>query len=388
MFSRLITGIILLVLTTTAACAQQDSSAQADRAFNWIVDSQIYPGFRVIVTRDNDVVYQRDHGYADLENQSPVGANDRFRIYSLSKTFTAVAIMQLVESDRLDLHAPISVYMENLPDHIAQLTTHQLLTHTSGVRHYGDDEWFAVSQHQCESPADAFDVFINDPLQIEPGSGYHYSTYGYVLLSAIIEAASGDPYEYYMRWFVFHPAGMDATALDGREIAGYRTVAHYQYTNEEGLVFRRAFPEVNSSCKFGGGGYVSTAEDLVRFGNALIDGTLISQESLDLMTTTFVEGDGLNSPAYGYGITPGSPSLPAEAPPGIENFPPLVQSMVETFAGAEFGDPIHNNGGAHGAFAKLIIYPDTNVVMALTANNREPMGNIPSDVIAAAFGKE
>lgn len=388
MFSRLTLGLIALLLFPATACAHHDPLPEADRAFNWIVDNQIYPGIRVLVTRDSETVYQRDRGYADLENQLPVAANDRFRVYSLSKTFTAIAALQLAEDDRLDLHAPISNYLNDLPAHIGQLTTHQLLTHTSGIRHYGDDEWFHVSHNQCESPSDALDVFINDPLVVEPGSEFHYSTYGYVLLSAVIEAASDDPYEYYMRWFVFHPAGMDATALDGRDVSGFRTVAHYQYTNEEGLIFRRAFPEVNASCKFGGGGYVSTVEDLIRFGNALIDGTLISQESLDLMSTAFVEGDGLNSPAYGYGITPGSPSLPSELPPGIENFPPLVQSMVEAFSGAEFGDPLHNNGGAHGAFAKLIIYPETHVVMALTANNSESIGNIPADVIAAAFGKD
>ena len=379
------------LLAGGAKASTADPEAQARDATDWIVEEQVYPGFRAVIAQGGETVFERNEGYADIDQGVAVGSEHRFRVFSIAKTFAAAAALKLVEASALELHAPISDYIDGLPAHLRSLTTHQLLTHSSGMRHYRSGEWLSVSYRSCQRPQEALRDFINDPLIAEPGAGYNYSSYGYVLLSHLIEIASGKPFLVYMREEIFRPAGMHATALEGYDVGGGLRVIQYMTTTTTTSGYRPVDPEVNASCKFGAGGFVSTPDDLVRFGAALVSGQLLSSESLDLMFTSYFEWGG-GGPAYGYGVTPGLPPVPSELPQGVTpaDIPDLVNSLFARFAGHEFGDVVTNNGSAVGSYALLVMYPETRTVGALVSNARGRAGAdalIAFTAATAAYGR-
>lgn len=389
MKSTAFAAILLSAATLAApsAGAQETAEARADRLVELLTEEVGFPGFRLLVARDGEIVYSRDYGLASLEADSPYGALHRSRIYSISKTFTAIAALRLMELERLDLHAPISTYLPDLPEHVGQVTPHQLLIHSAGIRHYEGD-WLPTTHYRCERPADALGDFIDDPLVMTPGERFSYSSFGYVLLSAVLEAAAGEPFELVIRRHVLEPADMHATALDGRPVPGYEGVTHYFKDEDEPSGYAPIFPEIDSRCKFGGGGYVSTAEDLLRFGGALNENRFFDDAAtMELMVTPYFDWGQGPHPAYGYGVLPGRPAIRFSEVPDEEmaRLPVLFQSMAREFDDIELGRPIHNNGGAAGAFAMFVTYPETGVVAVLTTNVREP-ADVALLAIAAAFG--
>lgn len=353
--------------------AEPDQSVQTEReAVNWLKEANLHPGFQLRVSKNGEEVLEENFGFADLSRRIPVSANHRFKVYSVSKTFTAVAALQLVEDQKLSLHEPISTYLTDLPAHLQPITAHQLLTHSSGIRHYNADEWFTVSFEDCSRPREALSPFLNDDLIATPGEGFHYSSFGYVLLSHLIETVSGRPFQVYMRERVFEKAAMEYTALDGLEVRTGPEATHYLRSPSHASGFQALYPEVNSSCKFGAGGFVSNAKDLVLFGKALLAGRLLGEASMELMTRKYFDWSETGSPAYGYGITPSTPPVPTSLPEGLspDDVPQLVSSLLIGFGGMEFGTVIHNNGSAAGAYALLVIFPESGTVAAFAANSR------------------
>lgn len=368
-------------LDGNASYVHDDAIEKARNVIAWATDNDIAPGFRVTVAQDDAIIFDHSSGYADLDN-TPLGPQHRFRVYSIAKSFTAVAALSLVEEGKLDLDVPIETYLPALPSHLQGLTTRQLLQHVSGIRHYRDGEWFSVSNRQCDNVSEALNDFIDDPLVSETDGPYSYSSFGYVLASAVIEAASGERFEDYMQGAVFDPAGMEATALEGRHMEDSFSVSEHFHRPDEGW---EAVPEeLNASCKFGGGGFVSTTEDLIRFGNALIDERLVSRTSLQEAWTMRSQWDlSIGQPAYGMGFSEGFPPLPSELP---EGYPEFLAPLFELTRGLDLGMPIHNNGSAAGAFAMLILYPETDTVLAFTSNARTDFGEPVSVIMAASFG--
>ncbi len=307
-------------------------------------------------------------GLMDLESQAPATPQTRYRVYSIAKAMTATAAMRLVELERLDLDTPVETYLSDLPDHVHGITARQLMGHRSGIRHYRQGEWVSVSHRDCASPTDALEDFINDPLDNEPGTAMAYSTFGYVLLSAVIEATYGQPYEKAMQDLVFTPAGMTATAIEGREVSGFDTATFYVAPDpndpeDDWFATVDWDPSINASCKFGGGGFLSTSEDLVRFGWALSTGRLVSAGSTAFLTDVY--DDGLNQgPAYGHGFFDGrswmeSVARWAENEGGRENTPYLPEP------------PIWFHGGtAAGGHALLFVYPEYDLIASFAATNR------------------
>lgn len=306
------------------------------------------PGVAGAVGIGDRIVYSRAAGLADVEGRRAATPQTRFRIYSTSKSIGAVAAMSLVESGQLDLDVPVSTYLPDLPAHVGAVTVRQLLAHRSGIRHYRDGEWDIVSKSNCTRPKEALSVFVDDPLEFAPGSGYRYSTYGYVLLSAVLEAAAGQPFDALVRERVFKPAGMTATAIEGRPVTG-NDVATF-YDRSDAGVFSPT-TGIDASCKFFGGGLVSTAEDMVRFGLALVNGRLVSRASLAQMLTIHSDGDGGSHPPYGYGFFPGD--------------------NVLTAMGVPADDYVHawwHGGNGRGGYSVLILYPERRAAAAITTN--------------------
>ena len=142
-----------------------------------------------------------------------------FRVYSVSKPIAAAAAARLAEEGALDLDAAASTYLPELPSQLGQLTARQLIGHLAGVRHYNDGEWLKVSRSACSSPLDGLAPILAGSLIATPGLRYSYSPFGYVLLSAIIEAASDEPFDEAVRGRVLAPAGMTRTVIERRGVA-------------------------------------------------------------------------------------------------------------------------------------------------------------------------
>src|SRR5215469_1124335 len=170
------------------------------------------PGLSVAVAVDGQMVYSEGFGLADLEERVPVWATTKFRIGSVSKPLTATALVELAEAGRVDLDAPVQNYVPSFPDKGGKITARLLAGHLAGIRHYQGDE-FQMAKHY-ENVMDGLKIFADDPLIAPPGTKFSYSSYGYNLLSAVIESAAGEKFLAYMHEHVFGPLALRRTTED------------------------------------------------------------------------------------------------------------------------------------------------------------------------------
>jgi D-alanyl-D-alanine carboxypeptidase len=303
----------------------------------------------VIVAKHGVPIYSGAVGWADREKRIPNSVDTRFRIGSMNKMFTAVAVLQLVQQGKIDLNAPMGRYLTDYPnkDVAARVTIHHLLTHTGGT---GDIFGPEFAEHRLELRAvpDFVKLFGPRGLQFDPGSQFSYSNYGFVLLGAVIEKVSGVSYYDYVRDHVYQPAGMIATGSEPEtEIVPGRSVGYMRSSgalrpNTETLPWR-GMPA--------GGGY-STVGDLLRFANALNNHTLLNPQLTKLLTTGKVSAGPGEMYAYGF--------------------------FERTADGARrFG----HSGGAPGMNGDLAIFPQSGYVVAVLSNLSPPAANSVSDFI-------
>src|SRR5215470_5777928 len=192
--------------------ATADFSAQVDRAVVEELKKQQMPAVTVAIAKDGRIIYSKAFGMADLENNVPATTETLIRTGSLAKPITAAAAMTLVEAGKLNLDAPVQKYCPAFPQKQWPITTRELLSHTSGIRHYKGDE--ADSTKHFNSMSDGFSIFAADPLLLEPGTKSSYSTYSYTVAGCVIEGASGQKYYDYLRDHILAPAGMTHTFVD------------------------------------------------------------------------------------------------------------------------------------------------------------------------------
>jgi D-alanyl-D-alanine carboxypeptidase len=248
----------------------------------------------VLVARGDQVLYSWAGGEADRRTRSPIGLNTRFRLASIGKMFTAVAVLQLVEARRLELDDPIGKHVRNpgLAVPARRITVRQLLNHTSGLGDVFDDN-FQKNPGRLRTLSDYIANYGNQALAFEPGTQEKYSNLGYILLGAVIESASGRDYYEYVQQKILVPAGMGLTGFEP-EARRVRGLAR-PYTREEG-----AWVDAGASLPFRGtpaGGAVATAGDMLRFSRALQTGLLLSPQLRDAATT----GQNLKG-WYGFGF--------------------------------------------------------------------------------------
>jgi CubicO group peptidase (beta-lactamase class C family) len=241
------------------------------------------PGFAVAVAVDGRIVWSEAFGYADLAAHLPATPATQFRIGSVSKPLTAAAVAQLYESGRLDLDAPVQRYVSAFPDKGAPITTRLVAGHLAGIRHYQGDEF--TLNRRFATVTEALSIFKDDPLLFPPGTRFSYSSYGFNLLSAVVEGASGEEFLAYMSRHVFQPLGMTSTAPDKNDsLIPNRTRFYEARSRLLGGGFAVA-PAVDNSYKWAGGGFVSTAEDLARFGSAHLQPGFLKAATLELLFT-------------------------------------------------------------------------------------------------------
>src|SRR5436190_1962150 len=253
------------------------------------------PGFALAVAVDGRIVWSEAFGYADLAAKRPATTATQFRIGSVSKPLTADAVAQLYEAGKLDLDAPVQRYVATFPDKGAPITTRLLGGHLAGIRHYKGNEFLLNQRFPTVTAGLA--IFQNDPLVAPPGTRYSYSTYGFDLISAVVEGASGQQFLAYMSRHVFQPLMMSSTAPDRNDSLIPNRTRFYERTKSGEFV---PAPTVNNSYKWAGGGFLSTAEDLVRFGTAHLAPGYLRAATLELLFTPQRISSGEITP-YGIG---------------------------------------------------------------------------------------
>ncbi len=312
------------------------------------------PGMSVAVGIDGRIVWSEGFGYADVEHRVPVWEETKFRIGSVSKPVTAAAIGQLIEQGKLDLDAPVQRYVPSFPEKRWPITTRLVAGHLSGIRHYRGDEM--LSSRRYTTVLEGLEIFQDDTLLFQPGSRFSYSSYGWNLISAIVEGASGEEFLPYMQENVFDALGMVHTAPGYTDsIIPHRT-GFYQ-RNRDGSVVNA--PYVDNSYKWAGGGFISTPEDLVRFGFAHIGSEFLKPETIEELWTPQATNDGQST---GYGIGWGA---------ALED---------GRFTRASHG------GGSVGGTTSFMVYPQENAVIAIVGNmTQAPTGGRLPTFIMNAF---
>ena len=238
---------------------------------------ELYPGTTVAVARDDRIIWSAGFGYANVRRQIPVSSTTQFRIDRVSEALTAAALVRLSEEGRVDLDAPVQKYVPGFPEKNYPITLRQLAAHLGGMAALPAERLRAM---HCAQPADAVRTFASLPLSRLPGTRYLYSAPGYVLLSAAVAGACGSDFVSCLQEAVFRPAGMTSTFLDdGRTPAPRMAVPYVRGF----LSILSETPRIDDTCRFGAGGFVSTAEDLARFGLALLRGELVKRESLPVL---------------------------------------------------------------------------------------------------------
>ncbi|MCU1350466.1 MAG: hypothetical protein JWO56_3496 [Acidobacteria bacterium] len=300
-------GILVLLLgitlNATAAEIPHSKTAEIERLVKAFMAKEGVPGLSIAVVADGRLQWARGYGMANVENRVPARSTTVYRTASMGKTMTAAAAMELAEQGTLDLRADIRDYCPAFPAKPWKITPLNLLSHTSGIRHYGgprdQEEQFSTTHYP--SVVEALRPFKDDPLLFEPGTKYQYSTYGFDVLGCVIEGAAKTPFLTTMRTRVWEPAGMASTRDDDPAAIVPNRAAGY--TRSGGALHNA--PAIDMSNRLPAGGYLTTAVDLGRFAVALLDNRLISAEAFRKMTTPTVLPDGKTiSYALGWGVEP------------------------------------------------------------------------------------
>lgn len=293
--------MLLLLAPGLQAQAAKPAAGMAAKASGSAYDRLLEPCFKadqagasVLVMKEGKILYAKGFGLASLELKVPNAPALVYRIGSVTKQFTAAAIMTLVEEGKVALDAPVSRYLDGLPEAWRGATVQQLLTHTSGVPSYTDGPEYGAHMREDLPGLKLLETLVwKKPLDFPPGSKWHYSNSGYYLLGLIVEKASGKPYAEYLQARFFGPLGM----------------AHTRYGTETELIpgmasgYSDGKPSAYLSMTqpYAAGSLVSTTEDLARWTLALHAGKVVNAESLKRMTTPVKTSDGKEHP-YGFGL--------------------------------------------------------------------------------------
>ena len=326
--------LVTAALIGPARLAAADAVEETRVSIQRFMKAQHLPAVSVAVMRDGDVIWSEAFGYSNLEHQVEATPRTRFRIASISKAVTSAALGLLVESGELDLDAPVQRYVPEYPDKGHPITTRQLAGHLSGIPHYGADD--LINRVRYVDVIHALDKFKDRPLLFVPGERFSYSSFGWNLIAAVIERAAAEPFLTFMQLSVFEPAEMTDTIADHYDdIIPNRTAF---YGVQDGVV--RNAPAVDNSDLWAGGGLLSTPEDLVRFGTAMLNGTLVEEETLELLFRP-LKTSAKEDTGYGLG-----------------------------WSSIRVGrhDAVGHSGSHVGATSQLILLPDEFLVIALMTN--------------------
>ena len=322
-----------------------DAVEQARQAVRAGLAQQNVPGISVAVGMDDDLVWAEGFGWADLENSVPVGPETRFRIGTASMVLTSAAVGLLLEEGRLKLDDEIQKYVPEYPRKEWPITLRQVMGHVAGIRNDSGDESPMYSRH-CERPVEAIPVFGDRGLRFEPGTRFSGSNYGWILVSAAVETAAGQPFLRFMRDRVFEPLGMEDTRAESTtEPIPNRAAFYFPRFAAEPRYGLHPMREIDLSCYAGASVFLSTASDMVRFGLGITNGKLLQPATVQLLQTAQRLRTGEET---GYGL-------------GWE-----LETV--TLGDAQVRAAGHDGATLGGPVATLLTFPERRLVVAVLSN--------------------
>ncbi len=284
--------------------SDEEIAARAEAYVAKLAAADLFSG-SVVVAHDGEPIFSRAYGLASRAHGVDNRTDTKFNLGSMNKMFTAVAVAQLAEKGRLAFTDLVAKHLPDYPNKAVaeKVTLHHLLTHTSGVGDYFNDKYMQSAKDRFRTVQDFFPLFVNKPLEFEPGARFRYSNAGFMILGAVIEKVSGQSYFDYVRDHIYTPAGMadtDAYEMDQDTpnlATGYRRINLYGQP-EVGPPRNNLFLHVFKGGPAGGG--YSTAEDLIRFAQALRGHRLLGPELTELVMAGKVESRPEEKYAYGF----------------------------------------------------------------------------------------
>lgn len=316
------------------------------------------PGATVLVVKDGKPVYRKAFGMADVGKGTPLTPDMQLRLGSVTKQFTSTAILMLADEGKLRLDDDITRFLPDYPTRGKRITVEHLLNHTSGIVSYTSKPAFVEHMTEDMPVAALIDTFKNDPLEFEPGAKFKYNNSGYLLLGAIIEKVSGQPYARFVEQRIFIPIGMNDTAYEGQE-RGKAIKAAGHTVGEKGF---EPSIKISVTQPYAAGALVSTLDDLARWDQAVSSGALLKPATWARATAKTTLGDGARID-YGYGWE----------------------------MGAVRGVPFIGHGGAINGFGTYVMrLPEQKLYVAVLRNTERGViasENIARRAAAAAIGK-
>lgn len=346
---------LLLVFFTQGAIAQN-----LGPAFDALM-SEVFkadePGAVALVVKDGQVLYRKAFGMANLELGVKMEPENVFRIGSITKQFTASAILKLRDEGKLDLDEDITKYVKDYPTHGHKITIKHLLTHTSGIKSYTGMEAFdGVARRKDLTPEELIEFFKYQPMDFKPGEQYRYNNSAYVILGYIIEGASGLSYEDYIDNNFFKPLGMENSYYGSPS----RIILDraYGYSKRDGKVINADY--LSMTLPYAAGSLLSTVDDLYKWYSAVMADKVISKTSREEAQTTFLLNNGEKT-GYGYGWSIGN----------IQGSPMVA-----------------HGGGINGFLTSSVYLPEEEVFVAVFSNcNCNPPAGIANKMAALAIDK-
>lgn len=338
--------VCLFVMVASNLLAQSESvTARAGDHLQAFMTARKVPGLSIAVGRHGKVIWAEGFGVSDLETGAAVTTQSVFPIGSTTKAITSLALGILVEKGKIDLDAEVQKYVPYFPKKEHPITIRQLAGHQSGIRDYDMAKGEYANTRQFDSMKDAVAVFKDDPLLFEPGTKYAYSAYNFVLLSAVIEKASGRDFLSFVRENVTKPIGLTETRALRTEETTSKLVTCYT----AGFFGR---PEkasaLNLSNKWAAGGFVSTPTEMVRLGNAILAEKMMKPATFTMLTTPQKLKNGEDTGAgYAMGWRSGSWKDPG--------------------SGRELR-VVHHGGTANGAMSFFMLIPEEGLTISLQSN--------------------
>lgn len=348
--TRILLAIALAALTTPAPAQDRpdkprDPLAAAEAL---LVSAEALPGLSVLVARDGKVLFEKSIGFADIEKQIRATPATKFRIGSVTKQFTAVAILKLIEDGELRLEDTLDRFLPDFPRG-DEVTIHHLLSHTSGIPSYTDAPEFMATVTEPTTEEDLIASFAGKEFLFEPGSEFRYNNSGYFLLGHLVRKISGQPLARYWQEHFFTPLGMNDTSVHDPD-AGLTNEAK-GYSFQDG----KTTPALdwNMTRAGGAGAIVSTVQDLFRWNEAVFGGKVIGEDSLARALT--VNEQSQDSMRYGYGWT------------------------INEYRGLR---EVSHNGGLQGFLSHLAWYPDQRLTIAVLHNASPPVPSMTPGAVA------
>lgn len=290
---------IILFSIIALSCLNAKAQLSIENRIDSILDKKYNPkepGAAVLVSKNGQVVYHKAFGSANLELDVPMKTKHVFNIGSMTKQFTAVSVLMLVEQGKLNLDDEITKFLPEYPTNGRRITIHHLLNHTSGIKSYTSVQKVRKMIRTDVSSKELIDVFKNEPFDFNPGSAFKYNNSGYAILGYIIELISGVSYEEFVEKNIFLHLGMSSSFYGSHSKIIQDRASGYHSRNDQ---FKNVM-YASYSFPYASGSLMSTTEDLLKWQQAIKNNILIKKETSENLFTNYTLNDRSNT-NYGYG---------------------------------------------------------------------------------------